>query len=86
MVDSPSSSSSSVFFDRLETMATPAGYVASAVIQARDKQNFAKVQALAAKVLHDPLLQQELCDRIYQLMLEDMSLQKERIRNYGGRL
>jgi hypothetical protein len=67
-------------------MATPAGYVTPARFQIQDQQNFAKIQALAAKVLDDPLLQRELCDRIYQIMLEDMSLQRERTRNYGGRL
>lgn len=84
MFNSPSSSSSHIFFERLESMATPAGYVAPAVFQTRDKQNLAKIKALAAKILHDPLLQIDLCDRVYELMLEDISLQRERIRHYGG--
>lgn len=86
MFPSPSSSSSTVFVDRLETMSTPPGYVAPAIFQIRDQHSFSKIQALAAKVLQDHLLQRELCDRIYKIMLEDMSLQRERVRNYGGRL
>lgn len=80
------SSSSTVFFDCLATMARPAGYLAPAAFQTQDKENIQKIKSLANKALHDPLLQRKLCDRIYQLMLEDFNLQKERIRNYGGRL
>lgn len=85
MFHSPSSGSSQAFFDCLD-MATPAGYVAPAVFQTKDKEYIAKVKSLAAKALYDPLLQRDLCDRVYELMLADLRLQRERIRHYGGLL
>ncbi|ACK70070.1 hypothetical protein PCC7424_1631 [Gloeothece citriformis PCC 7424] len=86
MFHSPSSGSSQAFFDRLESLATPAGYVAPAVFQSKDKEYMTRLKSLAAKALSDPLLQRDLCDRVYELMLEDLRLQKENIRHYGGLL
>lgn len=86
MFHSPSSGTSQSFFDMIETMAAPAGYSAPAFVQTKDKNRVAQVKSLAAKVLHDPLLQMDLCDRVYELMLEDLRLQRERARNYGGLL
>ncbi|WP_013322017.1 hypothetical protein [Gloeothece verrucosa] len=83
MFHSPSSGSSQAFFNQIESMTTPAGYVAPAVFQTSNKEYIALIKSLAAKALYDPLLQRDLCDRIYELMLEDMRLQKERIRQYG---
>ncbi|UJB69422.1 hypothetical protein HRE53_24250 [Acaryochloris sp. 'Moss Beach'] len=41
-----------------------------------------RVCRLAAQILQDPLAQSRLCDRIYELMQND--LQNQRERNYGG--
>lgn len=41
-----------------------------------------RVFRLAAQILHDPLAQSRLCDRIYELMQNDLQYQRE--RNYGG--
>jgi hypothetical protein len=63
-----------------------AGFTASAGILASETlaQNSALLQ-LAAEVLENPLLQQKLCDRVYELMQQDLRKQKERYHNYGRR-
>ncbi|WP_299485501.1 hypothetical protein [Acaryochloris sp. IP29b_bin.137] len=43
------------------------------------------VMQLASQVLQDPLAQSKLCDRIYELMQNDLQYQRERQQNYGGR-
>lgn len=35
------------------------------------------------KILHDPLLLQQLGDRVYELLQEDLRQQSERRRGYG---
>jgi hypothetical protein len=37
------------------------------------------------QILHDPLLLQQLGDRVYELLQEDLRKQSERSRGYGGR-
>lgn len=68
-------------------LTVPAGYAASAKIQSNlsdsDAQiNFNDLCKLAEEIMSDPLKMRRLGDRVYQLMLEDMRLQKERSRNY----
>jgi hypothetical protein len=37
------------------------------------------------QILHDPLLLQQLGDRVYELLQEDLRKQSERSRGYGRR-
>ncbi len=37
------------------------------------------------KDLSDSMLLDKLCDRVYELLQEDMRSQRERLRNYGTR-
>ncbi|WP_168186696.1 hypothetical protein [Hydrocoleum sp. CS-953] len=37
---------------------------------------------LIEKIINDPILLRKLCDRVYQLMQEDIRNQQERICNY----
>lgn len=37
---------------------------------------------LAGAIIQDPLRQRQLCDRVYQLMQEDLYRQRDRSRNY----
>lgn len=67
------------------TSAASAGYLAPALIEIAQKSDLSRVRGLALKVLQDPLLQRELCDRVYELMLKDLRTQKERLQNYGER-
>lgn len=38
--------------------------------------------AMIEKILQDPLLLRQLCDRVYQLMLEDARLQRDRLMRF----
>jgi len=40
--------------------------------------------ATARQVMADPALKQKLADRVLELMQEDLRLQQERVRSYGG--
>jgi hypothetical protein len=42
-------------------------------------------EAAAGKYLSDSTLLDKLCDRVYELLQEDMRSQRERVRNYGSR-
>jgi len=42
-------------------------------------------KVLAGKYLSESILLDKLCDRVYELLQEDMRSQRERIRNYGSR-
>ena len=44
-----------------------------------------EIKSLVHRVLQDPLKQQQLCDRVYQLMQEDLVQQQRRHRGYGGK-
>lgn len=55
-----------------------AGYAGSAF--AANAKGVAKA---AEKYLNDSLLLNQLTERVYQLLLEDMRLQRERVNNYG---
>lgn len=46
------------------------------------KQTAALLDKLAEKILHDPLLLRKLSDRVYDLMQEEIRLQREWHRNY----
>jgi hypothetical protein len=37
-----------------------------------------------AESLRDPAMLQAISERVYELLLEDLRIQKERNRNYGG--
>lgn len=39
----------------------------------------------AGKYLSDSVLLDKLCNRVYELLQEDMRAQRERVRNYGTR-
>ncbi|MEH2381750.1 MAG: hypothetical protein V7K27_23160 [Nostoc sp.] len=43
-----------------------------------------KAVSAAGFELGDSLLMDKLCDRVYELLLEDMRSQRERVRNYGS--
>ncbi len=45
-------------------------------------QMSAEQAAVIEKILQDPLLLRRLCDRVYQLMLEDARLQRDRLMRF----
>ncbi len=63
----------------------PAGYAASAAVQSHcQPEELSAIAKLASKVRGDPLLMRQLCDRVCELMLEDLHRQRERSRHCGG--
>lgn len=44
-----------------------------------------KAASAAGKYLSDSTLLDKLCDRVYELLQEDLRSQRERVRNYGSR-
>jgi hypothetical protein len=65
---------------------SPAGFAAPAEIQTHASKESADLNALAAKVMADPILLRQLSDRVYHLLLEDLQQQHHRTYSYGGRL
>ena len=59
------------------------GYIDLAVISVIPKEDVAKAMLSTQKILNDSLLMNRLCDRVYELMLQDLSQQKERLQSYG---
>ncbi|MBP0027350.1 hypothetical protein [Roseofilum sp. Guam] len=51
-----------------------------------DQTNFDTLQKAAQKIQDDPLKVQQLADRVYALLLEDLREQKQRQGLYKGRL
>ncbi len=41
-----------------------------------------KITQVASQILDNPLMVQKLCDRVYQLWLEELRQQKERSHKY----
>lgn len=71
----------------INELTIPAGYVASARIQipqpdSRSDPEFNDLCKLAEEIMSDPLKMRMLRDRVYQLLLQDLRLQKERRSNY----
>ena len=70
----------SSYLPRHHSLANPAGYSIAAKYQTRD----ASLTPLIEKALKDPALLDQLCERVYQIMLADLQQQQDRTRNYGG--
>lgn len=51
-----------------------------------DDINFEDLQKAAQEIKDDPLKVQQLADRVYALLLEDLHQQKQRKGSYKGRL
>ena len=45
-----------------------------------------EIDRLSEKALKSPLLLRRVCDRVYELMKEDIRNQRERTRNSSGRM
>lgn len=68
------------------SISNPAGFVAPAILQSQQplevKQMMAKV---AVDLVNDPIAMQEFCNRVYQLLREDLQGQHERAHRDGKR-
>ena len=67
-------------------VANPLGFVAPAILQSNQppavKQKMAQV---AATLVDDPMAMRQFCDRIYQLLKDDVRSQQERSYRYRRR-
>jgi hypothetical protein len=64
----------------------PAGYAAPAAIQgSQAESDRATLALLAAKIRQDPLAMRKLSDRVFELLREDLQIERERNRGYGRR-
>lgn len=66
-------------------IAGPAGYTAmsTASFANATRADITKAVAEVGKCLNNPLVLSKLTDRVYELLLEDLRNQRERVRNYG---
>lgn len=78
--------SSSQLVTAQSTGSSTAGYAASAsMLEDKTEEDRVALTQLAAKILQDPLAMRRLSDRVFQLLQEDLQLQRERNRGYGRR-
>ncbi len=54
-------------------LAKPLGFINPITIKDNSSPSIEEMNTFAAEVLKDPLLLSQVCDRVYQLMLEDLS-------------
>ena len=71
-------------WEKITPPSAPLGLMAPAYIQSQ-RDEFPQLSAIAAKLLDDPLQVRQLAERVYQLMQEDLQLQRERHGDYRGR-
>jgi microcompartment protein CcmL/EutN len=71
--------------DRIQPSVAPIGDVTGAAGYAvpTATTDGAKAAVEAGKYLSDPLVLSRLTDRVYELFLEDLRCQRERVINYG---
>lgn len=67
-------------------IAAPVGFVGSAIFQsAQPPEVKAKMAEIAAELSRDPVAMQLFCDRVYQLLHDDIQQQQDRSHSYGKR-
>ena len=65
---------------------TPAGYAAPAqFLDLPKSEDLTMLSQLAAELLSDPLAVQQLSERVFELLRQDLMLQQERGYGYGRR-
>ncbi len=65
---------------------SPVAYAAPASIQGSEAQeDRAAITKLAAKILQDPLAMRKLSDHVFELLREELQIERERNRGYGRR-
>ncbi len=62
------------------TLANPVGYAIAAKYQTSEFS----LTPLIERALQDHILLNQLCDRVYQIMIADLEQQQDRTRNYRG--
>ncbi|MEM9946774.1 MAG: hypothetical protein AAF810_12005 [Cyanobacteria bacterium P01_D01_bin.36] len=74
------------FLPPSSSIANPAGFVGPAILQSHYPPAVkAKMAKVAARLAKDPIAMRLFCDRIYQLLQDDLQLQQDRVHSYGRR-
>ncbi|MBE9067008.1 hypothetical protein IQ260_10105 [Leptolyngbya cf. ectocarpi LEGE 11479] len=61
------------------SVSNPAGFVAPAIVQSNHTLEVKQMMAqVAVKLSHNPMAMEEFCDRIHQLLRDDIQTQQER--------
>lgn len=61
------------------SMSNPVGFVGPAILQSHHPLEVKRMMAqVAAKLANNPMAMAEFCDRVYQLLREDIQAQQER--------
>lgn len=61
------------------SVSNPAGFVAPAILQSHHPLEVKQMMAqVAIKLAHNPMAMAEFCDRIHQLLRDDIQTQQER--------
>lgn len=61
------------------SVSNPAGYVGPAILQSNYTLEVKRKMAqVAAQLAHDPIAMEQFCDRIHQLLRDDLQAQQER--------
>lgn len=67
------------FLPPARSVSNPAGFVAPAIIQSNHSLEVKQIMAqVAAKLSDSPMAMEEFCDRIHQLLRDDIQTQQER--------
>ncbi|EDX83382.1 hypothetical protein S7335_562 [Synechococcus sp. PCC 7335] len=74
------------FLPPFSSVANPVGFVAPAILQSHQPLAVRRMMAkVAVRLAHDPMAMQLFCDRIYQLLSEDVRSQHERAHRHSKR-
>jgi hypothetical protein len=57
----------------ITSLAKPLGFINPITIKDNSSLSLEEMNIFAGEVLKDPLLLQQVCERVYELMLEDLS-------------
>ncbi|MBK4728870.1 hypothetical protein JJD41_03055 [Oxynema sp. CENA135] len=76
------------FLPPIAAVSDPAGYASSSLVfdsRLGDRQTEMRLKKLAGQILQDPMLMQELGDRVWEMMAEELRRDRERRGEYGRR-
>ena len=75
-----------MFLSLVDETSSPVGSAALAIFQSdRAPEVKVKMAEAAAKLAKDPMAMQLFCDRVYQLLNDDIRLQQDRSYSHGRR-
>jgi len=69
--------------EQIQPSLEPVGDIAGTAGYAAIATTSDSTKAATGNYLSDPLVLSQLTDRVYELLLEDLQCQRERVRNYG---